>query len=104
MKRPDLTGGVIAGGIITVEVEVFASEGVVSGVKPSKSSDFWLPVLEREVVNGFRVIHWMLYNAMPAMVRGVLVLFQQKLVVAALHRVRSTCVGKTHRTVPKRQT
>ena len=87
MKRPDLTGGVITGGVITMEV--FVSEGFVSGGKPSKKSDFWLPFLVREVVNGVQVVHWMLSNAIPVMVGGVLDVVSRSWcnVAAALCRV-----------------
>ena len=71
LKRLDLTGGVILVGVITGGL----SGEVVTGEKPSRSSDLWLPfLLSREVVHGVRVVCWMLSNTMPVMVGGVVVI------------------------------
>ena len=63
--------------------------GVVTGEKLSRRSDFWIPFfLSREVVHGFRVVCWMLPNAMPAIVVGVLVVVSRDwCTIAALRRV-----------------
>ena len=88
MKRPDLTGGVITEGIITEGVTL---REVVTGETPSKSSGLWLPFLiSMEVVHGVRVVCWILSNAMPFMVRGLLVVVSRSWLYLHYVELRST--------------